>query len=498
VSQQHRSLFAPQFHPLIYVLVLLGVHLCVWIIGPAYLLSNVHQDTIEIVYWSRELALGYHKHPPLAPFLVDLFLHAGRYGVLSLMLLSQTGFVITAFFCAYATRAQCYSALWFLVFAAVLLSPMAGIFGVQLNHNSVLMPAWAACLFFGFRYLRDGRWRDALGLACAGACGAWIKYEIAFVLIGLVGVAFIHKPYRFIWRRAASYVCVAVFILLLSPHLWWLISHDASPITYALETQTVAGWGILTRLNNFIVGLGVCLVGPAVVLMVMRFGGMTWRWHRLYQPEVMACALSLICLVIMSIATHQDIRQGWLVPFTPSVILALAACLRCEDEHAPVVLNAGVVMACAVAGVLMFAGFAGFVVMRAQGAKPIAAYSFDGEALSKAVAQMWSSHHSTPLACLMIDEHYMSASPLLWLKGDIRVVDFSVPAWSRPQQIAYCREHGGIIVHAHGGAEVDYAKLFPAMCAPMQELAVGARFAQGERWHFDLTRVPPAGQLCHQ
>jgi 4-amino-4-deoxy-L-arabinose transferase-like glycosyltransferase len=34
---------------------------------------DVHPDMAELVSWSRELALGYPKHPPLAPWLVAMW-----------------------------------------------------------------------------------------------------------------------------------------------------------------------------------------------------------------------------------------------------------------------------------------------------------------------------------------------------------------------------------------------------------------------------------------
>jgi 4-amino-4-deoxy-L-arabinose transferase-like glycosyltransferase len=330
VTKHFRFWIFDQNVPLALLLGVAVFHLGVWTFGPMALLGNLHQDTLEIVYWSRDLALGYPKHPPLAPFLVHVFLQSGRFGIFSLMVLSQIGFVITALYCAGVRQIVPQTRLKICVFCAVLLSPMSGIFGVQLNHNSLLMPAWAGCLYYGFAYLEQGRWRDGLGLALAAAIGAWLKYEIAFVLIGLLGVSLLWAPYRHVWRRPASYVGVVLFALLLAPHLWWLFYVDSSPLTYALEMQASDKVSALGRLNNFVVGLGVCLIGVGVVLGVMRCLGLRIILQWRLSAASLACALSLLALVVMSLITHQGIRQGWVIPFTPSVILAVVSWVRID------------------------------------------------------------------------------------------------------------------------------------------------------------------------
>jgi len=481
--------------PLKLLLGLALVQMSVWTFGPAVLLHNLHQDTIEILYWSRELALGYPKHPPLAPVLVRLFMVAGSAGVFSLMVLSQIGFIIAALYCASLRSVLKTSSAQIFVFCAMIIAPMSGVFGVQINHNSLLMPFWAACLYYGFNYLEYGRWRDAIGLSIAAACGAWLKYEIAFVLIGLLGVSLLWAPYRHIWKRAASYICVGLFVLLFARHLWWLFHVDGSPVSYALETQSNESATLLNRLNNFFVGFVICILAAVIMLAILRLNRVRLQWATFKSPALISCGLSLAALVIMSLVTHQGIRQGWLIPFTPSVILAFVSVVRLDDDLIKPYWQI-MIKSCMALTALICVGFAGFVIMRAQSDKPIASYSFDGAHLNQVVEEQWAATHFGTLSCLIVNDHYVAAAPLLWLYDHIRVVDFSVPYWSRPQQIAYCNRHGGVILDVLNGPKIDYAQYFPLMCHGQHQTHIGARFGKKDLWAFNVMIVPPEGQTC--
>ena len=75
------------------VLALSAAHLFLWTLFPALFLSAAPLDVVEGYLWGHEWQWGYHKHPPLASWLLEGFLQIGG-GPWTAYLLSQLCMII--------------------------------------------------------------------------------------------------------------------------------------------------------------------------------------------------------------------------------------------------------------------------------------------------------------------------------------------------------------------------------------------------------------------
>ena len=148
----------------------------------------------ELIAWSRDLALGYFKHPPLAAWLI-VRLWFGVFPVTewSYYLLAML-MPALALWIAWRLSADYLDAEKRVVGLALLtLVPFFNFHALKFNVNTVLMPLWAATTFW---FLRSYRTRSALyaALAGVGAAGCMLgKYWSVFLLAGLVVAALIDR-----------------------------------------------------------------------------------------------------------------------------------------------------------------------------------------------------------------------------------------------------------------------------------------------------------------
>lgn len=195
--------------------------------------QDVHFDMAEMVAWSRELAFGYPKHPPLAAWIV-----AAWFAVFPV---SDWAFYLLAMMVA-------ASALWLAWrlagdyldgdkraagFALLMLIPFFNFQALKFNANTVLLPLWAATALC---FLRSYETRSAAWAALAGLCAAGAmlgKYWSVFLLAGLGVAALIDRRRAVYFRSAAPWITVAVGAVALLPHIVWLAQHDFVAFSYA-------------------------------------------------------------------------------------------------------------------------------------------------------------------------------------------------------------------------------------------------------------------------
>ena len=196
----------------------------------------------EMVVWTRELALGYPKHPPLL---------ACDSGAGSGSSRSPTGRTILL---AVVTRVgrhlprhrarapngstrEKLAAVPFLL-AAI---PFYNFLGLKFDQNSVLIPLWALAMWAMLRALdtRHLGWAALAGLAAAAAM--LTKYWSAFLLVALALAALFHRRRDAISAPRAPWVTAGVFLAVLSRRMsgGWCAS-NFPPITWVTTRRVAA------------------------------------------------------------------------------------------------------------------------------------------------------------------------------------------------------------------------------------------------------------------
>lgn len=218
------------------------IHLIVWTLLPVVLYLNLPLDLIEALTYGREWQIGYDKLPPLPWWMVEAVyrLIGQDWAYYALAQIS----VLAAFLCVWIMARPIIGARGAL--AAILVLDGLHYFNytaVKFNHDVIELPFWALAGLAFHRALRGGGmafWL-LLGLAMGGAF--WAKYFVAVLALPLFAFMLFDASARRHFKTAGPYVAVAVALVVMLPHLIWLVQHDFPPLRY-VEFRSARSHGI--------------------------------------------------------------------------------------------------------------------------------------------------------------------------------------------------------------------------------------------------------------
>ena len=210
----------------------LVLHAVVWTALPAILYLNLPLDLIEALTYGREWQLGYDKLPPLPWWTVEIVYRV--FGVDTAYYALAQGVVVIAFVLVWKTARPLVGALGALV--AILIIDGMHYFNftaAKFNHDVIQLPFWALAGFAFHAGLRRGGIGYWILLGVALGCALWAKYFVAVLAVPLVLFMLLDREAR---RRLAGpgpWVAAAVALVIMAPHLLWLVQNDFLPFHYA-------------------------------------------------------------------------------------------------------------------------------------------------------------------------------------------------------------------------------------------------------------------------
>jgi len=478
-----------------------AAHALIWSVAPALLVGNLHQDTLEAAYWGDEPSLAFARHPPLLSLMIRGALGVGHAPIFLLLLMSQVGMAVAAVYVWRAARLYGGPPTAAVAVMLFLISLAATFFAVQVNHNSMLAPFWAATLYYGLSYFERGRGRDAVCLGVAAGLGLLVKYELAVLLACLFLLCLVVRRYRSVFRRGMTYVALVICAAILTPHVLDLLRSGGAAADYALRGhKVVEASGVALSAFNLLVGQFVLFAPPAALLVIVtRVYGVAlhrvvWRHEKAVITAMLAFGPSVI-MVAAVIATHQVAQPLWALPLASSCAVGLTLLFPCAPA-APrgesliagkIVLFSGVAAAAFVA-YLYVADAVGAAIGR-----PLTFYAADSRRLAAAVTEFWDSHARGPVKCVVIAEAALGASTVLWLRSRPRYVDFDHAEWSRPEDVRRCAGTGGVAILTHTRRDELIFNAYPALrTAPRRAFAAPGVFGFSHyQWRADLLLLPP-------
>jgi hypothetical protein len=223
-----------------------ALHAAVWTALPTVLYKNLPLDLIEALTYGREWQLGYDKLPPLPWWLVEI---AYRLFGTDLAYYALSEIVIVATFAAVFVAARpLVGAVGALV--AVLIIDGLHYFNYtapKFNHDVIQLPFWALAGLAFRSGLRHGRTADWLLLGLALGMALWAKYFVAVLAAPLALFLLLDRDARRALATPGPWLALAVALVVMAPHLVWLVRNDFLPFTYA-SARAVPSHGALDHL----------------------------------------------------------------------------------------------------------------------------------------------------------------------------------------------------------------------------------------------------------
>jgi 4-amino-4-deoxy-L-arabinose transferase-like glycosyltransferase len=231
--------------------------------------QDIHVDMAELIVWSRDLAFGFRKHPPLAAIVVSLWFDVFPIASWSYYLLSVSTATLTLWI-VWRLSADYLDAEKRVIGVALLtLIPFFNFLALTFNVNTILMPLWAATTFW---FLRSFKTKSIVYAALAGVGAAaclYAKYWSFFLLFGLGLAALMHAERGSYFRSWAPWVTGIVCVVILIPHIDWLIKYDFVPLTYSIAVHGDKSFGaVLLGITKYLVDSLLYVAVPVILTLV--------------------------------------------------------------------------------------------------------------------------------------------------------------------------------------------------------------------------------------
>src|SRR6516164_4960272 len=237
----------------------LAPHVTVWTALPTLLYPNLPLDLIEALTYGREWQLGYDKLPPLPWWLVELVyrtvgVDAAYYALAQIA-------VVAAFAAVWLTARPLVGGLFldglhYFHFTAA-----------KFNHDVIELPLWAFAGYAFHAALRRGRMAHWLLLGIAIGLSLWAKYFVVVLAAPLALFLLVDRDARRALATAGPWIALGVALVVMAPHLVWLVRNDFLPFAYA-SARSAPSRGLIDHvLHPLLFALGqLAFLLPALLI----------------------------------------------------------------------------------------------------------------------------------------------------------------------------------------------------------------------------------------
>ena len=295
-------------------------HLLTWTLVPFFSNINLPLDVIEALAWGSNLDWGFEKHPPLSAFFPEIFYQLFSNQDWAYYLLSQI-FIIFSFVVIFKMAKEFLKNETYALISVFLLE---GIYFYnfttpEFNVNICQIPFWSLTIYYSWQSFKNDRIHNWILLGFFAALGILSKYLFIYLLVS-IKLFFIYNLIKNKKFNFKYFIPIIVFLLVLTPHLRWLIDNDYKTISYGLKRTGIEN---STLLNYFIYPLKFILkqIGsllPFFILLILILKNFKLKLNQHDKKSVFLIFVTLVPILLMFITSlifAINIRTMWMTPF---------------------------------------------------------------------------------------------------------------------------------------------------------------------------------------
>ena len=304
--------------------IFITTHLILWTLAPTFTNKNLPLDVIEALAWGSDLDWGFIKHPPGSAFFPEMIFRIFGSQDWAYYLLSQI-FVVIAFSVVFKFAEELFKNKTLSLVSVFLLE---GVYfynftSPEFNVNICQLPFWALCVYYSWKLFnkKNIEFKDCFWLGVFASIGFLSKYLFIYILLAIdllfFYIIFIKKYKKFDFKYLIS---LEVFIVLLIPHLIWLVDNDYITITYGLARAGLENPVLLNHITHPLIFLSK-QIGILIPFFIMSFFLIEKFKFKILLKDKKLLFLIFINLVplalvfLTSIITGSEIRTMWMTPF---------------------------------------------------------------------------------------------------------------------------------------------------------------------------------------
>ena len=299
-------------------------HLIIWTLVPSLTNKNLPLDTIEALAWGSNLDWGFNKHPPVSAFFPKVFFQIFGSQDWVFYLLSQI-FVLVAFYYVFKFSNEVLGNVKLSLISVLLLESIYfyNFTTPEFNVNVCQLPFWSLVVYYSWKIYqaREIKFIDCFLIGLFAALGFLSKYLFIYLLISInllfIYLIFIKKIKKFDFKYL---VIIEVFIVLLVPHLIWLLNNDFITVSYGLKRTGLEDSGILDHFKHPIIFLvkQIGILIPFFLLVYLLVKKIKFKINLNDKRLLFLIFVNILPIGLMfitSLVTGSKVRTMWMTPF---------------------------------------------------------------------------------------------------------------------------------------------------------------------------------------
>ena len=305
-------------------LVFLSLHLIVWTLIPALSNVNLPLDTIEHLAWGSNLDWGFNKHPPLVAIVLEFFFQIFGNKDWAYYFLSQI-FVIFSFFIVWKFSYDLLSDKYFALLSVLLLEAIYyfNFTSPEFNVNICQLPFWSLTVYYSWKIYSKKKieLKECLLLGVFAGIGFLSKYLFVYLLISIKFLflysIFIKKDLKYSFQYLLPSI---VFLVILTPHLIWLMNNDYITVTYGIHRTGLNELSIIDHFKYPIVFIGkqIGILIPFFIIIFLLISKFKFTLKFNDKKLLFLLGINLLPIVFIfltSLILGAKIRTMWMTPF---------------------------------------------------------------------------------------------------------------------------------------------------------------------------------------
>ena len=299
-------------------------HLIIWTIVPSLTNKNLPLDTIEALAWGSNLDWGFNKHPPMSAFFPEVFFKIFGAQDWAFYLLSQI-FVLIAFYFVFKLSFEVLGNIKLSLISVLLLESIYfyNFTTPEFNVNVCQLPFWSLVVYFTWKIYetKEIKFSDCFFIGLFAAIGFLSKYLFIYLLLAIIFL-FIHSIFvKKIKKFDFKYlITIEVFLVLLVPHLIWLLNNDFITINYGLKRTGLEGSEIFDHFKYPLIFLlkQLGILVPFFFLVFLLVKKVKFKINFKDQKFLFLLFVNILPIALMfltSAITGSKIRTMWMTPF---------------------------------------------------------------------------------------------------------------------------------------------------------------------------------------
>lgn len=375
------------------------IHVITWTLVPYWVRFTLPMDSMEGASWGQQFEWGYDKNPFLNGWLTSIALRISGESGWSVYLFSQISVGL------------CFWAIWKLAkkmmppdYALISVMLLEGVqyynlHAIDFNDNTLELSLWALTALFLYKSLEKQNCLNWILTGIFAALGMMAKYYTAVMLLPMLLFLLFNSKNRKSFTNPYLYLGLAIFLIIITPHVIWLFYHNFVTVNYAIDRVSTedlwlnhirfAAKFTWEQLQTFIPSLLLILFllfGRKPLLLHPRFKISSYNKQFLFYIGLGPFLLTLL----ISICSGISLRAGWGAPLLSFWGIILVALVQ------PRVTLKNLILFLTAFYILMATTVLTYALALIRADAPSSA-NFPGKVIATLLTNEWHQRYHTPL-----------------------------------------------------------------------------------------------------